>query len=95
MENFYFLMNCFASVEVLKDFHFAVGIPCLSINALAQSLFDSIWAAIFWGPNTLMLAAFKLSAIPFANGSSGPTITNETLFSLQNLVTSCEEDIEH
>lgn len=80
-------MKFLASLALLKDFHLAVGTLYLSINDLDHSLSDSILAAFFTGPKTFMSCAINSSAIPFAKGSSGPTATSDTWFSLQNLAT--------
>lgn len=84
-------MNFLASWASIKDFHFAVGIPCLSIKAFDQSLSDSILAAFFWGPKTLIPSANKASAIPFARGSSGPTATRDICLSLQIVTISLKK----
>lgn len=89
----YLLMKSFAIFESVKDFHLAVGIPCLSIKAFAQSLLDSICAAFFCGPNVFIPARVRASAKPLARGSSGPTTTKEIPLSLQKLIISCETPV--
>ena len=46
----YSLIKFAAFSASLKDIHLAVGILCRSINALANSLLDSICAALADGP---------------------------------------------
>ena len=46
----YLLIKFAAFSASLKDIHLAVGILCRSINALANSLLDSICAALADGP---------------------------------------------
>lgn len=71
----------------MNDSYRAVGISCLIMKALAQLLSDSILAPDFVGPKQLIPLSSKTSAKPFANGSSGPTITNSIQLLLQKLAT--------
>lgn len=84
----YLSINDFASSIDVKAPHLAVGIACLSIKILAHSLSDSIRAACLFGPKQFTPLAHKTSAIPLAKGSSGPTTTRSTLFSLLHAATA-------
>ena len=57
----------------------AVGTFYLPISSLANILLDSILAAPYDGPNTLIPAPSRSSAIPTARGASGPTTTRSIL----------------
>lgn len=84
----YLSINDFASSTDVKAPHLAVGIACLSINILAHCLSASIRAACLPGPKQFTPLACKTSAIPLAKGSSGPTTTRSTLFSLLHAATA-------
>lgn len=84
----YLSINDFASSADVKAPHLAVGIACLSIKVLAHSLSDSIRAACLPGPKQFTPLARKTSAIPLAKGSSGPTTTRSTLYSLLHAATA-------
>ena len=53
-------MNLTAFSTSVNDIHLAVGIWCLSMNALANSLLDSIWAAFAEGPKHAIPGKKKL-----------------------------------
>lgn len=75
-------MNSFAIVESVNEAYLAVGMLFLNINAFDQSLLASICAPFLLGPKHNIPSADKTSAIPSANGSSGPTATRSILFDL-------------
>ena len=70
-------------VSPLNVLYPAVGILCLTINALAKPLLPSSTAPAFEGPITgmehVLLSDLKSSYIPFTSGASGPTTTISTL----------------
>ena len=53
---------------------------CVRQSSLVKPLEPSSWAACLDGPNTLMPAAVKASAMPATSGASGP-ITTKSIFS--------------
>jgi len=65
----------------------AVGTLYLPISSFANILLDSILAPAYDGPKTFMFSASRSSAIPKANGTSGPTTTSSICFSLQKSIT--------
>lgn len=89
----YLAINDLASSADVKAPHLAVGMSCLSIKLLAQCLSDSIRAAALPGPKQSTPCARNTSAIPPARGSSGPTTTRLTLFSLLHEATAYEENM--
>ena len=79
------LMYSLAATASVNTSYFAVGMLYFFISPLEKALEPSISAAACAGPKALIPASLKASTTPLVSGTSGPTTTSSTCFSLATL----------